>query len=430
MKGGHLLGKGSYGCGFTTASPCVDPSKNNLLKKKTKHSERIVSKRFFSRSNFLEEQQLINIVKKIDPKHVFTVPIHMVCTTTENIDRDKDLCKKNDTNDIGVQIVMGYGGEKIDSRYLPISNDVMGGMWTGLPKILSGFAKMHHHGYIHCDLKYDNILFDTNKQKYNLIDFGLASKTSDISLLDSKHKASNYYWYPMEFYLVNTLHYYVLQYPLKKTIDFLKTISHEDTIMLFEKDFARSAFIFPFYVQHFQDVHLVEISQFILKEYIAILEVKAIQNIISSNIIEEASKLLLSKLSSGYDLFGFGVVMLQYLDHTKVFFKSLSTEAKMHFGRILRLSLDLCHPDIRKRVKCNKAIKHVKIIQNINTKDIIKSISYILKPYYVTIDSMYNDKDISDILNKNNIQITKDVQKNRKIFLNEFSYTAEVRGIQ
>jgi hypothetical protein len=208
-----------------------------------------------------------------------------------------------------------------------------------------------------------------------------------------------------------------------RTVEYLKTLTYDDMLFLFEKDFSRSAFVFPYYVQHYHDVNLVDIAMYVTKCFVNCFTAKGKRagTMLSSIDIKNATHKTIADMSMGYDIFGFGVVLLQYLDQTKVFFKSLGTDAKLNFGRILRLGILLCHPDIRKRSSCYSVKDNIKMIENISTKEILHSISYVLKPYFISFDSMYNDDDISNILTHNKIDSSHDRIKNREIFKNEFT---------
>lgn len=61
--------------------------------------------------------------------------------------------------------------------------------------VLAGLSDIHGQGYVHCDVKRENIMFDSGSSSYRLIDFGLAIK-EDLARLHTYVRGTPFYLAP------------------------------------------------------------------------------------------------------------------------------------------------------------------------------------------------------------------------------------------
>jgi serine/threonine protein kinase len=197
QKGGEYIAEGAYGCTFKPHLMCLsgESYKDGI------------GKIFSSEKSYQEEMDTHKIMKKIDPKNEFTVPMYSACVTDLNQARGRDfveLCSLANKREepIVKQIIYKYGGIDL-SRIVNTWNTAFKHLYFDdllymLPPLLSGIINMVKKGYVHCDIKPANILYNDDLKKLYLIDFGLVTEYKNIKS-DQGILIHPYPYYPPEF---------------------------------------------------------------------------------------------------------------------------------------------------------------------------------------------------------------------------------------
>jgi hypothetical protein len=191
-KGGGIIGSGSYGCVYKPALKCdgelnIDITKVSKLMKRTD-----------------TEFKLIEIINTIDPLYLFHLQNHQCSPNTDENNKDEiNKCGFNDNNVVVKLLLMDDGGmdlykftKKIQPTTLfktfknTIKNILpsrvnkkqlyLKEFYSDLLRIFYGIKKIKDNGYIHNDIKMENIMVKINPRnvdlRLNLIDFGLMTK--------------------------------------------------------------------------------------------------------------------------------------------------------------------------------------------------------------------------------------------------------------
>ena len=193
-----FIGEGTYGCVFKPPITCRNTQK--------KSNNSTVGKVFKSDKEFKKEVNINNIVANIDPKRKFTLPLVGTCVTRNFEYTDQvSHCKLID-NPYGQtgfsQILYKDGGENL-KMYM---NMVKGSPhnFVSILKLFKpifiGLKDIIAAGYVHQDIKPQNMLYKNNK--IYMIDFGLINKTSKIYQEDQRYILKyDYPYYPPEYKL-------------------------------------------------------------------------------------------------------------------------------------------------------------------------------------------------------------------------------------
>ena len=163
----RLLGLGMYGCVYSVPhEPCVDddilPDSNAFMAGTTDVAYKV------GRLSDANAAWTINkdVILKIDPNSDFTVPLHTKCTLRREPSADCTSLK-------GVREPMG----QVSMRKGAVLKSVK---WSethvgSIVKLLDNCAKLTELGFVHGDIKPDNILYFEGDQTLRLIDFDLLS---------------------------------------------------------------------------------------------------------------------------------------------------------------------------------------------------------------------------------------------------------------
>ena len=170
MDGGKLMGEGTYGCAFYPHLPCEDG---------TRRAEGIG--KIFKREDDLEEEMEVNnIVRRIDPHNIFTVPYLGKCYVDDAAVKPEDKasgCKKF-VQGRQQQLLYRFGGINLYRFYSDHvtygRNFYLDDIAPLLVPVLEGIATMVQRGLVHSDIKPDNMVYDPAAKKIYLIDFGMA----------------------------------------------------------------------------------------------------------------------------------------------------------------------------------------------------------------------------------------------------------------
>lgn len=179
-----FVASGSYGCVIKPGYTCSKNHDNKHKKKETKFLENSISKLFPKKKEWLKEIQLQEIVQtEIDPDSNFTIRMIDNCELipskirdTHKIDRCS-LVSHRQQNNI-YQIIYENGGVDlytiIIKRSIPdiTSKFKLVKALGSFVSIFEGLKSLAIKNYVHHDIKLDNILYDIDKNRFILIDFG------------------------------------------------------------------------------------------------------------------------------------------------------------------------------------------------------------------------------------------------------------------
>ena len=214
------IGAGSYGCTFDVVETCNDKEKETVISEaikslKRRGWKRFVSKHFFSDSEALKEVERFNTMIDMDVGNKFTVPwVKLLCRPNQYKRSDIEECPSTTRYPDGkpkYQMISAYGGEIIP--VIEVRNAVTNkkktevnafakktkSMWDALTPLLRGLSIMSAEGWVHHDIKHDNLLFIDSPKRFNLIDFGLMERFKHIRFV-SNDDQRKHYWYPPELY--------------------------------------------------------------------------------------------------------------------------------------------------------------------------------------------------------------------------------------
>jgi serine/threonine protein kinase len=183
-----MIGEGAYVCVYKPPIKCKDKSK--YLGKK------YIGKMFADKNQYLEEIEIMKIIKRIDPKSIYTTKLIDNCNVDINT-RDYKECKHVNLKRTNYhQIIYRYGGK--DLCYLLKSKYDIFDILPGMIHLLKFLCILAKNGYVHRDIKESNILYEG--KKFFLIDFGLMIPFRKVYDEDQDYVLQyNYEYYPPEF---------------------------------------------------------------------------------------------------------------------------------------------------------------------------------------------------------------------------------------
>lgn len=204
----RLLGEGGFGCVFQPEIPCV---KDIVHLSKKKHHIRQVSKIFTVNDSVQIENAFSKMLYSWDKEgKFFVVPTKLCKTTLPEIRKNSaaDLCESLQrvrTRYVS-QIVMPYAGEDLlnylEGHIRTYSTKFSLATWIKLlNNVFIGLQIMHQQGYIHLDIKLDNIIYDGTRARIS--DFGLSTRRQKVYSNNLQDLSIDYLPYPFEIILTN-----------------------------------------------------------------------------------------------------------------------------------------------------------------------------------------------------------------------------------
>ncbi len=181
-KGGKMVSRGAYGCGFTPALICI----GNANRQQDTFSKLMTNEEANA------EWKIRSTISKIDPLQKFSVYPTQIC----NLDTDA-LNQQNNIEKCGREFLskispntfkdnlglyykllqMPIGGEPISSFNL--NEEEQHSFLKGFRNLFKGLQKMHSNRFYHLDIKPDNTMVKKiadNNFLIRFIDFGLSYK--------------------------------------------------------------------------------------------------------------------------------------------------------------------------------------------------------------------------------------------------------------
>jgi serine/threonine protein kinase len=212
MKGGKLLGSGTYGCVFDKPFTCKNDQKFKEGVGKVFKNKQSANEEFKETASFLE----------FDPKQEFTNPSLGKCSVTDAVvksDIDYSKCniiqKKSQDYE---QIV--YKDTGVDMEIYALKNKFDYTVVKGFVNVLKGLISLQKFKRVHRDIKPPNMLI-TDQSNMLLIDFGLMCKYDKIyNVLESDFTLEyDYYIFPPEFKLYKYIYNVFIQLQKKPGLE-------------------------------------------------------------------------------------------------------------------------------------------------------------------------------------------------------------------
>ena len=344
-----FIDQGTYGCVFSPALKCED--KRQLPDVKT------VGKIYSDEDEFDEEKDTNKfITEKLDPNHEWTVPYLGTCKT-DVLEADKteiDKCKHiQDGETIKDQLLLTYGGVSLSKlcdnidQYPDFTIDELILMFLSLMK---GVIILDKEDVCHLDIKPANILYNIEKNKLYLIDFGLLTKQSEL-FKQGSFLNTDYPYFPPEFKMV---------YRIIEKNNILKSTN---TIINNFKFFDKTKFLEelkPF-------IHFNEKLQVFLDTYKDDI----------SNLIVNSDKIYISKA----DVYALGISFFEVYYFLKINNKLRIQNTDFVNECIHEVFSKMINPNADERCSPNEAYKELsKIIKKHKTTDVQLSLSSVKLP--------------------------------------------------
>lgn len=207
IKTFNVIGQGAYGCALKPSPPCMASQNSDHQAFDVQDKIAKVMSSFYAKQELAQTE----IIDKIDSDFKYHLPKPVSCTpdlrgaNIEVLNKCKVIDIKNrmqhdSEHAFGItQLVYEYGGETwkdFSSKYNLQPPDIKHFLISAY-NIVCGVQDMLKNGYIHGDLKFDNILYDVKKNRCNMIDFGGSNFISYFFNVERRVTESNInYWWP------------------------------------------------------------------------------------------------------------------------------------------------------------------------------------------------------------------------------------------
>jgi len=198
-----FIDSGSYGC-VVTPPHFTDDSKIVIEYKNKKEND--IGKIFkLNLKSFEEELSILQMVNTIDPRNKFTPKLKgaLILNGSSITDIQTKQClidtKSSKMKQQYGEIIQENGGIRIDQMINKITYVNFLKMFL---TFINGMKKMQKQGYVHQDIKPNNVLINEFENKISLIDFGLMNHNTDIYDIKNKRlKYKEYRFYPPEYFI-------------------------------------------------------------------------------------------------------------------------------------------------------------------------------------------------------------------------------------
>lgn len=201
-----VIGEGSYGCVHKPSLTC---------KSKKMNYENKISK-IMTKKHLNDEIREYKKVKKVDKHDDIHLGTPSTCAPDKKNSKYVDQCDNFSGDELNkyMLLVLPDGGVNLEEfaisckkiRATRLNKKMMQNFWIECHRLLYGIYLMQQHGVIHHDLKPQNIVYNSKKNRINFIDFGLMIDKDIVlkDINDSKYSLAIPFWYfPFEFMFLN-----------------------------------------------------------------------------------------------------------------------------------------------------------------------------------------------------------------------------------
>jgi serine/threonine protein kinase len=202
MKGGTFLGEGTYGCTFSPAIPCQVESVMDDLSRPRKINKKL-TKVYSTQSDLQSEWKYAKILKQVDPKQEYFIYPRERCEIQRKIIEKQpnanqcNLIKQSPKSSFPA-LQMMYGGMTFE-QYVRTKQPTVLDFLRIARHILKGIRKLHQFGWLHQDLKLDNILVNDQGIPH-MIDYSLFTPVNNaFNHRVNLYLRSKYWLHPPEY---------------------------------------------------------------------------------------------------------------------------------------------------------------------------------------------------------------------------------------
>ena len=326
----------------------------------------------------INEIKYYEIINKIDKLKQFYLGVPKLCKTPNNSEENiKEIseCNIKDLNDKSI-LIMKYGGidlwkygQEMKDKTLPINNLPL--FWVEFHRIIKGVELFLNNGYLHYDIKPDNIVYNENENRINFIDFGLMRKKRDIydKGVINGHYVSYHTTYSLEHFFYNKINYEKIL--LGSQEDKMRFINNFKKLIINESTDKQLQKIHQSMLSLFKWIKNKTLISRLLKDYEEFIMLEREPDGFLNFIILSVNK---------FDIYGVGLTIIYLLNHMRHLFLS---SYPLFCDDMEELAYNMINPNIYKRYNIAKVDEtYIKIIMKhffvnvVNIKYIIKSHSF------------------------------------------------------
>lgn len=202
--GGAYVASGSFACTFSPPMSCGHVLSSRSKSGKSNKNQRKIGKVFEDTTDALHEAEIQRIIQAVDPQNTFTVKYFGRCKVASVSPQDHiEACNKDIEINKSMQLVYGHGGRDLWNVIGTINendtkpNDTFVRLFLKFEPLFRGVKRLNSMGYLHLDIKLENIVYDGNKM--SLVDFGLMNSKSRMMTKGQERLLFDYPYYPPEF---------------------------------------------------------------------------------------------------------------------------------------------------------------------------------------------------------------------------------------
>jgi len=195
LRGGKKIGEGTYGCVHNPPLTCTDDADISDYNDK-------ISK-VMTLSEATKELAQYDAIAKMDPHNQYFLGVPELCKMADTLNNAEEQAQCKNTSGDTI-LLMKNGGVDL-WKYVPTTPQ----FWVEFHRTVKGVRLFLENGYLHYDIKPDNIVYNKKENRVNFIDFGLMRKKRDIydKGVRDGHSVSYHTTYSLEHFFYNKTNY-------------------------------------------------------------------------------------------------------------------------------------------------------------------------------------------------------------------------------
>lgn len=339
MRGGKYMGEGTYGCSLDPAPKCFTAEKQIISGKKSK-SKLTIGKVMSKTDAFEGEMEIAKKLYKVDPTQKYLLYPQTHCYVKYEDFIKVQGAAKCDTirkDSVMGMLKMANGGITLED-YVQKNNLDVHTFVKMMKHIAEGVRLMDKKGYVHHDLKFNNILVNPLTGEPRIIDFGLMVKKTEVFTEANPYLHARYWLHPPEYRFIVHLDKNKWKMPADQEIRWLMT----EDLRLNDHKFSSGD---KASMRHL----LTNVPMFAYCEYEN--AVMAFFKAVEKKKTLYQKREYIQRFSSKVDVYSLGISML-YMST----FLNYSSMVKESYERFIQLLKGMVHPHPAKRFSISKVI--------------------------------------------------------------------------